>query len=102
MIDRSVSDREDTPSETHRSAVRELAPAPRDVDGLRPLKRWRYVGVYGRELTLCVAAVRKRRDHLLVVRSRYRQPFGTFDGALPAGTLLAEGHGVMEEHDAWW
>jgi hypothetical protein len=47
-------------------------------------------------------ATRERRDNLLLVRSRYRQPFGTFSGRLPDGIELAEGYGVMEEHDAWW
>ena len=46
----------------------------------------------------------ERREHLnlLVVRSYYRQPFGTFRGELPDGTRLREGYGVMEEHDALW
>ena len=45
-----------------------------------------------------------RRDHtnLLLVRSRYRQPFGTFSGELPGGLSLAEGYGVMEHHDVRW
>jgi hypothetical protein len=47
-------------------------------------------------------AVRERRDNLLLIRSSYRQPFGTFAGELPGGAELAEGYGVMEEHDAWW
>jgi hypothetical protein len=47
-------------------------------------------------------AVRERRDNLLLVRSSYRQPFGTFRGELPGGITLAEGYGVMEDHDAWW
>ena len=47
-------------------------------------------------------AVRERRDNLLLIRSSYRQPFGTFSGELPFGAELAEGYGVMEEHDAWW
>jgi hypothetical protein len=47
-------------------------------------------------------ATRERRDNLLVVRSRYRQPFGTFAGALPGGVELSDGYGVMEEHDVWW
>lgn len=42
------------------------------------------------------------RTNLLLVRSTYNQPFGTFDGALPGGIQLAEGLGVMESHDAWW
>ena len=40
--------------------------------------------------------------NLLVMRSRYRQPFGTFTGTLPGGIELAEGYGVMEEHDVLW
>jgi hypothetical protein len=47
-------------------------------------------------------AVRERRENRLLVRSRYRQPFGTFSGALPGGPVLAEGYGVMESHDVWW
>jgi hypothetical protein len=47
-------------------------------------------------------ATRERTDNLLLVRSRYRQPFGTFSGVLPSGIELAEGYGVMEDHDAWW
>ena len=37
-----------------------------------------------------------------VVRSAYRQPFGTFAGTLPGGLELAEGYGVMEDHRALW
>jgi hypothetical protein len=47
-------------------------------------------------------AVRERSDNLLLARSRYRQPFGTFSGALPGATELTEGYGVMEAHDVWW
>ena len=47
-------------------------------------------------------AVRARRENLVFVRSSYRQPFGTFNGQLPGGVELAEGYGVMEEHDARW
>ena len=47
-------------------------------------------------------AVREHRQNLLLVRSSYRQPFGTFAGALPGGIELAEGYGVMEEHDVRW
>jgi hypothetical protein len=47
-------------------------------------------------------AVRQRDDNLLLVRSRYTQPFGTFSGTLPGGIGLAEGFGVMEHHDVFW
>ncbi len=43
-----------------------------------------------------------RDENLLFVRSRYRAPFGTFSGELPGGVRLAEGFGVMEEHEVWW
>ena len=47
-------------------------------------------------------AERHARQNLLVVRSEYRQPFGTFDGTLPNGIALSHAYGVMEQHDAWW
>ncbi|HET9677669.1 MAG TPA: DUF2804 family protein [Solirubrobacterales bacterium] len=40
-------------------------------------------------------------DNYLVIRSRYRHRFGSFSGAL-GGLTLAQGLGVMEEHDALW
>jgi hypothetical protein len=40
--------------------------------------------------------------NLLIFRSRYRQPFGEFSGALPGGLELAEGWGVMESHQVVW
>ncbi len=45
---------------------------------------------------------RRENRNLFVVRSRYRQPFGSFSGHLPGGVALAHGHGVMEEHDVHW
>jgi hypothetical protein len=53
-------------------------------------------------LRFSAEATRERRDNLLLVRSSYRQPFGTFSGELPGGVELAEGYGVMEDHDVWW
>ena len=47
-------------------------------------------------------AVRADRTNAFVIRSNYRQPFGTFSGELPEGIRLAEGFGVMEEHSAAW
>jgi hypothetical protein len=47
-------------------------------------------------------AERRENVNLLVLRSHYRQPFGSFGGELPDGTRLREGYGVMEEHDALW
>jgi len=54
------------------------------------------------ELSFTAEATRRRDDNLLLVRSRYEQPFGTFSGTLPGGLPLAEGYGVMERHDAVW
>ena len=47
-------------------------------------------------------AARTEDVNMLLMRSRYRQPFGTFTGTLPGGIELAEGYGVMEEHDVLW
>jgi Domain of unknown function (DUF2804), C-terminal len=54
------------------------------------------------QLAFSAEAERARNDNLLLVRSSYRQPFGTFSGRLPGGTELASGYGVMESHDAVW
>jgi Protein of unknown function (DUF2804) len=45
-----------------------------------------------------------REDHTnrLLLRSDYRQPFGSFSGTLPGGLELDSGHGVMEWHDVHW
>ena len=47
-------------------------------------------------------SVREERTNLLLLRSAYRQPFGTFSGELPEGLRLCEGYGVMEDHEVWW
>jgi hypothetical protein len=54
------------------------------------------------ELRFASEAVRAANTNLLIVRSAYRQPFGTFSGVLPGGVRVAEGYGVMEYHDARW
>jgi Protein of unknown function (DUF2804) len=53
-------------------------------------------------LRFSAEATRERHENLLLVRSSYRQPFGTFAGELAPGVTLAEGYGVMEDHDVWW
>ncbi len=45
---------------------------------------------------------RSRRENLLILRSDYHAPFGTFSGTLPGGIALASGHGVVEHHRARW
>jgi hypothetical protein len=59
-------------------------------------------GQDGSELRFTAEAERARRENLLVVRSEYRAPFGTFAGTLPGGIELARGLGVMEYHRARW
>ncbi len=59
-------------------------------------------GADGSELRFAAEAERSRRDNLLLVRSYYRAPFGTFSGTLPGGIELARGMGVMEHHRARW
>ena len=54
------------------------------------------------ELQFAAEAGLERRQDLLLIKSDYRQPFGTFSGALPGGLVVAEGYGVMEEHRALW
>jgi len=56
----------------------------------------------GGDLAFHAEATRERHDELLLVRSDYRQPFGTFSGVLPGGETLTEGFGVMEDHRARW
>jgi len=56
----------------------------------------------GAELRFDEWTAREDRTNLIVMRSYYRQPFGTFSGELPGGLRLAEGYGVMEEHEVWW
>ena len=47
-------------------------------------------------------AAREDNTNALLLRSSYRQPFGTFKGRLPDGNELREGYGVMESHDVYW
>jgi Protein of unknown function (DUF2804) len=56
----------------------------------------------GAELHFAAEAQRTRRENLLLVRSEYRAPFGTFSGTLPGGIELAQGLGVVEHHRARW
>lgn len=55
----------------------------------------------GESLSFAGETEHARDDNYLLIRSRYRHRFGTFSGQL-GGAELAEGLGVMEEHDALW
>jgi len=46
-------------------------------------------------------AERARHDRMILIDSKYRQPFGTFTGSI-AGITLRNGYGVMERHDVRW
>jgi hypothetical protein len=59
-------------------------------------------GADGSEMRFEAQAERSRRDNLLIVRSDYRAPFGSFSGTLPGGVELEGGLGVMEHHRARW
>jgi hypothetical protein len=71
---------------------------PREVEPVAFADDLTYVGA----LRFSAEAVRERRENLVLLRSSYRQPFGTFSGELPGGLELAEGYGVMEDHDVYW
>jgi hypothetical protein len=56
----------------------------------------------GSQLRFHAEAERRRSENLVIFKSDYRAPFGTFSGALPGGVALAHGLGVMEHHRALW
>jgi hypothetical protein len=56
----------------------------------------------GGELEFTEWSARADSTNVLLVRSRYRQPFGTFTGSFPGGVQLQRGFGVVEVHDAHW
>lgn len=56
----------------------------------------------GSELRFVPEAERSRHDNLLLVRSDYRAPFGTFSGKLPGDIELTHAVGVVEHHCARW
>jgi hypothetical protein len=55
----------------------------------------------GSRLAFEAEGTRAHSDNLLLFRSDYEAPFGSFTGAL-AGIELRSGLGVMERHDAVW
>lgn len=54
------------------------------------------------DLRFTAEATREHTQNLIVLRSAYRQPFGTFRGRLAPGVTVAQGLGVMESHDVSW
>jgi hypothetical protein len=71
-------------------------PAPVSFEGMDAIDL-----VGAERLQFATESSHARDENFLLVSSRYRHRFGTFSGAL-AGIELAEGFGVMEEHDARW
>ncbi len=55
----------------------------------------------GETLRFAAESEHTHDDNYLLIRSRYRHRFGSFSGSL-GEVELAEGLGVMEEHDAVW
>lgn len=70
---------------------------PREVEPLKFSDDLTRVG----DLEFRAESERARHDRMLLIDSKYRQPFGTFTGSLP-GVRLREGYGVMERHDVRW
>jgi hypothetical protein len=60
--------------------------------------------IRGQDLDLGFTAWSERTDdtNAILLKSSYRQPFGTFNGKLTADVELAAGYGVMESHDVKW
>ena len=71
-------------------------PGPAEFDDLSA------VSVDGARLEFSAEAERRHEEARPFVSYSYRQPFGTFTGALPGGLELTTGFGVMEHHDAHW
>jgi hypothetical protein len=72
-------------------------PAPVVFDGLEAIGF-----ADGSRLDFAAEGERRRDQRLLVVRVRYRQPFGRFRGTLAGGVELGQALGVMEHNDALW
>jgi Protein of unknown function (DUF2804) len=80
-----------------------VARAPREVAPVEfAPDLTRIAAADGSELRFAAEAQRSRRENLLLVRSEYHAPFGTFSGTLPGGIELAHGMGVVEHHRARW
>jgi hypothetical protein len=89
----------DPPQGSERAIWIDGEPAEPPPVRLRGLDRIELGG--GKSLDFTSEAEHVRNDNFLLIRSRYRHRFGSFSGAL-GGLDLAQGLGVMEEHDAHW
>jgi len=90
----------DSPSASERTVWIDGVPSevqPVRFDGLDAIE---FAG--GERLRFDAWSERTDATNLLLLRSYYRQPFGTFAGSLPGGLTLSAGYGVMEDHEVWW
>jgi Protein of unknown function (DUF2804) len=91
----------DPPSGSERAVWVDGEPyEPEPVEFSESLLRVR--GSDGSTLRFHPEAERSHNQNLLIAKSEYRAPFGTFSGTLPGGFALAHGLGVVEHHRARW
>jgi len=86
------------------TSVLPLAEPQFTFDVTRPERPWRLEGD-GVDLTFAPGAVHAQRTNLLLVRSQFVQPVGTFTGTLRLGARdvrLRELPGVVENQDVTW
>jgi hypothetical protein len=96
-----VSGVNDPPEGSERAVWVDGSPSePPPVEFSESLKRVRCAD--GSTLRFHPEAERAHSQSLLLVKSDYRAPFGTFSGTLPGGIALAHGLGVVEHHRAVW
>ncbi len=91
----------DPPSGSERAVW--VAGMPHEVEPVRFAEDLRSISADdGSRLEFAPEAERSRRENLVLVRSDYRAPFGTFKGTLPGGIELDHALGVVEHHRARW
>jgi hypothetical protein len=84
--------------------VAPLGEAHIDFEEVSPMKPWRVVGE-GYELTFAPGALHAETRDLVLVRSRFVQPVGTFQGTIRVHDreLVVDGlPGVVEDQDVLW
>jgi hypothetical protein len=92
----------DSPRDSERTVWIDGEPSePPPVEFAGDLSRIDFAGGDG-ALVFSEWSAREDRTNVLLVRSSYRQPFGTFSGSFPGGVQLERGYGVMEVHDVHW
>jgi hypothetical protein len=89
----------DPPQGSERGIWVEGAPSEPAPVSFRGMEAVEFAG--GERLEFAEECERARNENFLLVKSRYRHRFGSFTGSL-GDIPLAEGLGVMEEHDALW